>query len=629
MGTELAAASPLGERINAALDELAQKEGGRAMKSGERGNEEEFDIIGENINAIGVNYIVQAREDGNVIHEATEAPVAVVLAEENLLTVAQALSRRYPRAKFVMVADLANQATALAAAKIVSAGFAAPKFQPFYHRKDFEIGFADLKIAHGIGYVRESLEQPDDSQLRDDDGEVAPHQAAVDKIRARVAELAVLDEINYQIIRKAEAKKLGITVSYLDSQVKERRKINEKAAVPAVTSEMIEPSWPSPVDGGELVREVTETIRIHVAMEPEQSLTVALWAIYSHVFEEWPYTPYLLISSPLSSCGKSTLTDVLECLVARPEKASARITPAALYNLIDQVKPTLLLDEAHSRLSAGDIAEIVDAGYNRGRPIRLVVRKGGESEVVSYEIFCPKVFALIGRLPGPTQSRCIVIRMRLRRLDEQIQKLNKNSAAHLGVLHRKITRWAADNADKLRYIDHEHLEGLTDRSMDNWRPLFAVAELCGEELAVAAQRAALAIEPTLEDLAAAEVLHQGEHIRLLNDLREVLELPNLRSKDELSFEGDLLPGLCGLPETEWNRKAQGRPLTARACAMLLSGVHVAPQNGGPRGKNRIYRREDLEAAFSRYLPESSANSAPPAFQAFNGGPAELAESAEA
>jgi hypothetical protein len=325
MGTELAAASPLGERINAALDELAQEEGGRAMKSGERGNEEEFDIIGENINATGVNYIVQAREDGNVIHEATEAPVAVVLAEENLLTVAQALSRRYPRAKFVMAADLANQATALAAAKIVSAGFAAPKFEPFYHRKDFEIGFADLKIAHGIGYVRECLEQPDDSQLRDDDGEVAPHQAAVDKIRARVAELAVRDEIMYQIIRKAEAKKLGITVSYLDSQVQERRKINEKAAAPAVTSEMIELSWPSPVDGGELVREVTETIRSHVAMEPEQSLTVALWAVYSHVFEEWPYTPYLLISSPLFGCGKSTLIDVLEYLVARfPTSSWAR-----------------------------------------------------------------------------------------------------------------------------------------------------------------------------------------------------------------------------------------------------------------------------------------------------------------
>jgi hypothetical protein len=192
--------------------------------------------------------------------------------------------------------------------------------------------------------------------------------------------------------------------------------------------------------------------------------------------------------------------------------------------------------------------------------------------------------------------------MRRRRPDEHIQTLNKNSAAHLGVLHRKITRWAADNADKLTCIDHEHLEVLTDRPMDNWRPLFAVAELCGEELAVAAQRAALAIEPTLEDLAAAEVLHQGEHIRLLNDLREVLELPDLRGKDELSFERDLLPGLSGLPETEWNRKAQGRPLTARACALLLSGVHVAPRNGGPRGKNRIYRREDLEAAFSRYLP---------------------------
>lgn len=54
-------------------------------------------------------------------------------------------------------------------------------------------------------------------------------------------------------------------------------------------------------------------------------------------------------------------------------------------------------------------------------------------------------------------------------------------------------------------------------------------------------------------------------------IREVLELPNLRSKDELSFERDLLPGLCGLPETEWDRKAQGRPLTARACGSSCQG----------------------------------------------------------
>ena len=55
--------------------------------------------------------------------------------------------------------------------------------------------------------------------------------------------------------------------------------------------------------------------------------------------------PILAITSPQKRCGKTTVIDLLKRLVHRPLAAS-NVTPAALFRVVDQHNPTLLVDEA-------------------------------------------------------------------------------------------------------------------------------------------------------------------------------------------------------------------------------------------------------------------------------------------
>jgi hypothetical protein len=86
----------------------------------------------------------------------------------------------------------------------------------------------------------------------------------------------------------------------------------------------------------------------YVVLQPHQYLAVALWALHTHVYNRFMVTPRLALQSPVADCGKTTLLDVLSRLTARPEKFNA-ITIAALFRLIDETHPTLLIDEADNR----------------------------------------------------------------------------------------------------------------------------------------------------------------------------------------------------------------------------------------------------------------------------------------
>src|SRR5215468_10977892 len=70
----------------------------------------------------------------------------------------------------------------------------------------------------------------------------------------------------------------------------------------------------------------------------------ALWAMHTHVYDRYMVTPRLLLTSPVRGCGKSVGLDVLSRLVARAELTD-NITAAAVYDTIDRLTCTLLMDE--------------------------------------------------------------------------------------------------------------------------------------------------------------------------------------------------------------------------------------------------------------------------------------------
>ena len=92
-------------------------------------------------------------------------------------------------------------------------------------------------------------------------------------------------------------------------------------------------------------------------------------------------TPYLAITRAEKRSGKTRLLEVLELLVRQP-LPTANISDAALFRVIDEQKPTLLVDEVDAifgprRASVRSCAGCSNAGYRRGADAH---RMGGAQE---------------------------------------------------------------------------------------------------------------------------------------------------------------------------------------------------------------------------------------------------------
>ena len=73
----------------------------------------------------------------------------------------------------------------------------------------------------------------------------------------------------------------------------------------------------------------------------------------------------IYVTSPEPMCGKSTVMKLLKVFCHRAEMVS-KITPAAIYRLIERDQPTLLFDEADRFLRGNnELNGIINAGHAR------------------------------------------------------------------------------------------------------------------------------------------------------------------------------------------------------------------------------------------------------------------------
>src|SRR5207237_5220205 len=91
----------------------------------------------------------------------------------------------------------------------------------------------------------------------------------------------------------------------------------------------------------------------------------ALWIVHTYAFELRRVCTYLGIESPEKECGKTTLMTLMSRLINRPEVAS-NISSPAFYRAIEELRPTLLIDEADTLLPGNaPLRGILNAGYIR------------------------------------------------------------------------------------------------------------------------------------------------------------------------------------------------------------------------------------------------------------------------
>lgn len=348
--------------------------------------------------------------------------------------------------------------------------------------------------------------------------------------------------------------------------------------------------WPEAVNGADTLSKIAETFARFVALPDGAADALALWAAHAHGFTAFLCSPRLNIRSPEKRCGKTTLRDVLSIFVPRPLLTES-FTVAVLFRLVDAHAPTILADEYDTWLNENEeLRGLLNSGHRHGgQAFRCV---GDNNEVRGFKVFAPAVLCGIGALPGTLHDRSIVICLERAKPGELRERFDSRRVERETELCRKLARWCADNASRLESCDPAMPSGAFNRLADNWRPLFAVAEIAGGDWPQRAAAAFAKLNSQDDDA-------QGLGVTLLADVRQAFE----ENRAEKMFSKTLVETLCAMTDRQWPEAHRGKPITENWLAHRLRAFGISSRTlriGDDRAKG--YELADFAEAFERYLP---------------------------
>jgi len=243
----------------------------------------------------------------------------------------------------------------------------------------------------------------------------------------------------------------------------------------------VEP-WPDPVNLNALLRDIHEHRRRFVIIHDEHgAVTTTLWVPFAWVHNEIAtHSPPLLITSPdeEGNAAKTLLCKYLQFQTPRG-KVVGELSGASFFHMIDRVHPTLAIDNAENLFRRKkDLLELLTNSWTRGVPVPRQVH----GVTVEYDVFCPKIIGAIAGsnfLPPNTMGRSIHFSMLPKLPSETVEAFGYADNDEFLAQRRKLARFALDNAERLRGANVEVPEGFDNRLRDNWRLLFAIADLAG------------------------------------------------------------------------------------------------------------------------------------------------------
>lgn len=415
-----------------------------------------------------------------------------------------------------------------------------------------------------------------------------------------VTRLAALPAQHYDRVRIDESNRLGVRVRVLDDAVNGKRSGTAGNDTQGRTVEWPKPEpWPQVVEGTTLLSTLADTIGHYVAISPPLADAVALWTVTTWLHDRLEISTFLNITSPTKRCGKSVLMEVLGEFVYRPMPAAGRVTPAALFRLIERHEPTLLLDEIDTYLAKDPEIRGIINGSQRHAGAFVLRCVGEDYEPRRFKTWCPKAIAGIGGLPDTVLDRALVIRLARRPPERRLPLWRDRDKAAIASLQRQIIRWVNDT--KAEVLTKRQAiafpVGLHDRARDAWESLLAVAEAAGGEWGGQGGRAWCAAEHVSADVQE----ETGAREMLLADLRVVFR--DAGDPDKLPTS-QILEALCGMEGRPWSEWRRGQPLSPRGLAKLLQPFNVRPRTERfARGGAKGYRRDALVPVWDAYLAE--------------------------
>lgn len=453
-------------------------------------------------------------------------------------------------------------------------------FEQIYHRKPDIFDIQSLPLKKDV--IQSDL--PHLNQL-------AQHSPLLSDDDALIQHLARLKPLEYDRVRKDQAKVLGVQVSTLDKLVKAERETCHAKQSPFTD---IDP-WHEVVEPAQLLDEITQVIQRFIVLDKHQAEAAALWVTACWFVNEIQCAPIALINAPERACGKTQLLTVLGKLAPRTAQASS-ISPSVLFRMIEAYQPTLFIDEIETILKDNeDLRGLINAGHTRDSAyVWRSVAKGDDFEPKRFTVWGMKAIAGINaiKLAETVTSRSIVFELRRKRSDEKVDRLRQAEAGLFETLASKLARFSEDYASNVKQARPNLPNELGDRDQDNWEALLQIASVAGGHWFETATNVALKLSGTMQT-------PLSTAIELLADIQEIFES---RKTVKISTS-DLINALCEDAEKSWATYNRGKSLSPRQLSTKLRDYGIASKTIrlGAYETAKGYELEQFQDAFTRYL----------------------------
>jgi putative DNA primase/helicase len=348
-----------------------------------------------------------------------------------------------------------------------------------------------------------------------------------------------------------------------------------------------------------LLADLRDVITRYVVLPEMAAEALALWVVHTYAFTLRQITTYIGVVSPEKRCGKTTLLELLGRL-AHEAITAANISPSALFRVIEEKQPTLIIDEADTFLEGRDeMAGILNAGYRKGNAfvMRVSEAKRRKNGLTRYSCWCPKVMAAIGRLPETLADRCILITMQRKMPGEKCDRLRELDATQY---QQRCAEFVQQHRDAIATARPEIPTVLNDRAADIWEPLLAIADLAGGDWPGLARQAAHKLSLADDDIPLIGYF--------LSDLRNWM----LIRKTDRILSRDIVATFNRLHDRPWQDLRRGRQINEYWLAAKMRELGIRPKHlrfGDSIGRGYVI--EDIESALRRYIPNPELHSTQP------------------
>jgi hypothetical protein len=237
------------------------------------------------------------------------------------------------------------------------------------------------------------------------------------------------------------------------------------------------PSQATPYENEEeILKEIQTFIHKYLDISEVFEQIATYYVLFTWMFDRFNEVPYLRAIGDFGS-GKSRFLQAIGILCYKPVFVGGATTPSPIFRIINEVKGTLIIDEADFKFSdmTSEIVKILNTGYQQGMPVLRSEGKG-TFEVKAYDVFCPKIVATRETFTDKAlESRFLVEEMGAEKLRTDIPRtLDTSFYSEAEFIRNKLLMWRLKNYFSPIERCTEIIEGIHPRLNQIVMPLLSI-----------------------------------------------------------------------------------------------------------------------------------------------------------